>query len=192
MNNIIYNISSEYNNNTFTFTELGDNITFTLTNGYYTPSQLCTHVQNGMNASTLNGYIYYVGYNAVYSKFTITGTSNFDLPASTLGSFMGFASAVSGTNTYTSSNVSNISDPTYYYLCVSFVPSTGVSSSNTYFNFIVTPQNENELNNFEQCIQFAQPINVKQFTVTLKNRDNSLVQLNGTNYAFVLDLNTLN
>lgn len=193
MNHIIHNISSEYENNEFTFTELGDDITFLISNGYYTPSQLCTHITTGMNAETLNGYIYSCTYNAIQSTFTITCTDNFNLPVSTLGTYMGFSTAQVMSNSYTSNN-SNINDPLYCYLNVSFFPQTGVSSSNNYYNFIISNNSEeSEYNGLvDQCFTFTQPFNIKTFTVTLKNRNNTLVELNGTNYAFVLELNTLN
>jgi hypothetical protein len=189
MNHIIYNISSEYNNNLFEFTELGTDIQFQITSGYYTPSQLCTHMTTALNSETLNAYIYSVTYSSVTYKFTISATSNFDLPVSTLGDYMGFASALSGASSYTS-DISNITDPNYLYLSLQFIPQTGVSSSNIYYNFVISSDNEqSEYNGIpDYCVTFAQPQNIKTFTVTLKNRDGSLVQT-CRNYAFLLDLN---
>lgn len=195
MNHKIYNVSTEYSNSTFLFNEFGTLITFTINNGYYTPDQLAIHIQNGLNATTIISSIYSVSYSSTTYKYTITSTGNFSLPISPLGSFIGFTTAMSTafvSLSLTGNSVQILTDPSYLYIDISCFGQSLYSSSSQRTTFIVSSMNsdESEYSGLpNQCLYFNTPIDIQSFTIFVKNRDGTQVQLNGTNFAMLLEFN---
>jgi hypothetical protein len=87
----------------------GPQITATLTEGSYSPSQLESEIASKMTAATLNGRTYTVAFSLVNGKWTITGQTYLELiwfsgtnTANSVGPSIGFAvSDQSGAVTYT-------------------------------------------------------------------------------------------
>jgi hypothetical protein len=190
MNHPIYNISSEYQNNVFTYTE-SSNITFLISDGFYTPQQLAQHLQNGLNATSTNSYNYSVLYSDINYKFSINCSSSFSLPVSALGQVLGFTLATGTGTTQLSDSITLLNDPQYMLLDISFVGATMTTTASQKTSFILTNNRESEEYNGlpNQCQVFGQPIQIQQFTVFLKNRDGTRVNMNGCNFAVLLELN---
>ena len=73
MTNSLYNVN--LNNNKVYFTESSILKTATLTNGYYTQSELATQLQTQMNSAGSNTYT--ITFNSNTYQYTISSTGNF-------------------------------------------------------------------------------------------------------------------
>ena len=191
MNHVLYNISSEYSNNTFVFYETA-NTTVTITSGYYTPNQLASSLQTLLNANSQHYYTYTVTYSSVTSMFTISCTNSFIVQVSSLGRVLGFTAATSSATSQVSDSVTTINDPLYMYLDLScFSSSSSYTSSDIRTTFILTNHDdETEYNGLpNMCLTMSTPVDLQTFTVVLRNKDGSQVQMRGANFAFLLEIN---
>ena len=191
MNHVIYNISSEYSNNSFIFYETSTNTTITMTSGYYTPNQLALALKTLLNANSPNFYTYDVVYSSITSKFTISCTNNFIVKVSSLGNVMGYTVQTSSTTSQISDSITTLNDPSYMYLDLSCFASSSYTSSDIRTSFIISNNvDETEYNGLpNMCLNFTTPVDMRTFTVNLRNKDGSNVQMRGGNFAFLLELN---
>jgi hypothetical protein len=191
MNHVIYNISSEYSNNSFIFYETSTNTTITMTSGYYTPNQLSLALKTLLNANSPNSYTYDVVYSSITSKFTISCTNNFIVKVSSLGNVMGYTVQTSSTTSQISDSITTLNDPSYMYLDLSCFASSSYTSSDIRTSFIISNNmDETEYNGLpNMCLNFTTPVDMRTFTVNLRNKDGSNVQMRGGNFAFLLELN---
>ena len=191
MNHVIYNISSEYSNNSFIFYETSTNTTITMTSGYYTPNQLALALKTLLNVNSPNFYTYDVVYSSITSKFTISCTNNFIVKVSSLGNVMGYTVQTSSTTSQISDSITTLNDPSYMYLDLSCFSSSSYTSSDIRTSFIISNNmDETEYNGLpNMCLNFTTPVDMRTFTVNLRNKDGSNVQMRGGNFAFLLELN---
>ena len=209
MNHKIYNISSEYSNNTISYTEKSlptfeeppvaqttHTVTATLATGYYSIADICYEVAQQMTNSSHYGYMYTVTYNYKTGKFTISCSGLFILPVSTLGDYLGFTTAITSyvneDEGYTADSVSKINDPVYYYISINNLQSLQSGRNNIISTFMITNNEEQtEYQSIsEQYVCINDTITLKEIQVYLKNRDGSSVQMNGSNFALLLNVIT--
>ncbi|MEA2104332.1 MAG: hypothetical protein U9P79_06805, partial [Candidatus Cloacimonadota bacterium] len=104
-----YNISDELSTSAFTINDGSDDVEITLTEGSYSATELVSHMETALNASS-SGFT--VSFESITGKMTFERTSNFSLLLSTkenLARLLGFAQAdFTGTNSYTSSDIVNM------------------------------------------------------------------------------------
>ena len=194
MNHRIYNVSAEYKNNIFSYSE-GSPISFSIIDGFYTPQQLATHIQNGMNNTSVRSNIYSVVYSETTFKYTITSTNNFSVTQTELSSLMGITQTTDNTlSIVTSDSVVLFDDPSYLLLDLNCFPMNTITTKNISTCFILPSNGSVEEYNglMNQCMSFTSPINVQTFNVVLKNPDGSVVNLNGTNWIIVLEYSLSN
>jgi hypothetical protein len=186
----VYNISSEYNNNAFSYNEGAGNITFNISNGNYTPDQLAVNVQNGLNGTTSNSYVYNVVYSQTTFKYTVLCSGNFSINVCTLGKFMGFTAASSLSTNAVSDSVALFDDVQYLLFDVSCFGSSLKTSKNINSTFLVPfSASETELAGLpEQIFCYTTPFTMQQFNCIVKNRDGTVAQLNNTDFYALFEL----
>jgi hypothetical protein len=162
-----------------------------MTSGYYTPNQLAQALQTLLTANSPNTYTYTVTYSSITSKFTISCTNNFIVQVSTLGRVMGYTVATSSGTSQTADSITTLNDPSYMYLDLSCFASTSYTSSDIRTSFFISNNvDETEYNGLpNMCLNLTTPVDIRLFTVNLRNRDGSNVNMRNCNFSFILELN---
>ena len=191
MNHKIYNISFEYSNNVFKYTELSDDYSLTIPDGFYSPQQLASVLKALLCYNSPNQWTYDVSYSQTSFRFSISCTSLFSLPMSSLGRYMGFVSDNIEGNELIAEALSKIDDPNYLFLDISFLPQNLMASNTIRTSFILS--NDVFATEYSglcnQCVSFSSQQQIKLFTVYLKNRDGTEAQLYGTDFYIILEIN---
>jgi hypothetical protein len=176
----------------------------TVTPGAYTSATLCSQLTTQLNAVSSN---FTVTFNPNTLLITIANSSNFSLlfssganAATSTASILGYNGVdLTGTNTYTAQNVLKLYDPFSLFLNIAEIGITNFTTSknNIPYTFRI-PLNVtsggvvqfDKQSFYSQPLFFSSPIKFSSLTCTLCYRDGTSVNLNGSNFEFVLKLYT--
>ena len=196
INHKIYNVSSESINNMFSFTEIAPDgsvthHSITLDDGHYTSANLAIELENKLNSVAT--YIYSVEYSEITYKYTISSTGNFTININGLARFMGFNSPTVSNNTQTADGVAKFDDQSFYYMDLSCFSKPVVSTMDVRTTFIL-PNIEmaSEYSGLPNIVQIISATDIQLFTVYLKNKDGTELNLRGAEWWCLLELITPN
>jgi len=204
--NTLYNVSSSYSNNKMLWNRGGTDYSFTIPNGQYTISNLHTTIENGMNATDANNYD--LTYSSTTFKSSISGTNAFTLnwstnPSSSNGCYKELGwnkSDTSSATSHTSQNAISLNDPVFIFMSldlgssINVMATTSSSSTSNHFTFLF-PMTEREGNlifvdkdTLENVLHFPTAINITEIKVKLYNKNNVLLDTNGSDWNMVWEV----
>lgn len=178
---------------------------YTIPVGAYTTTTLMTTLSNGLTtASSTHGVLTFtVSYSPSTFLTTILATGNFSLLWATgtntltnVHSVLGFNNTdLSGTNTYTGTNATNLYNPSEIYIVSpeigTFHSLTAIGNDN--FTFcIANSVNSGELitytigEQYPQYIRYDNPISLLTITFYLASNNNTQISLNGSEWSMIL------
>ena len=190
-NHKIYNVSNEYSNNVFMFQEMIPEtvtrpISILIPDGHYSALELAKVLENLMNANSQ--YIYTVSYSKNTFKYTIDSTIPFHIWVNEASTYMGYTTAQFAQQSQAGDSICKIDDIEYMFLDISCLPKSLISSNDVRTTFLIP--------NVEQASEYSglpnQVINISStdiqyFTVYLKNRDGTQVDLHGAEFSVLLE-----
>ena len=180
------------NNNSLVVTHLATDYTFTLTNGFYTPSTLATELQTQLNTNAF-GATFTVTQSTVTNKYRLQCTASiiYKFASNTiLGKILGFGSSdTASTADVYSTNVYNLGGVKYYRLEIEEANNQIVTNISTSKNQFIIPNNVNSgeynyitnSNNIINNIENLQK-DILKFTIKLYDDEDNFVDLNGADY----------
>ena len=196
--NTQYSINSS--NNLIYFTDGSGSWVGTITPGSYNTITILTAIATAMNAVSS-------GYSATYNSstffITISNSGDFELTFGTNTTDsaaypLGFANAnTTSATSQTSVNAVDFIGPLYFGIRIDQIPiNTRSSNEYDFYTFIVSNQALSDSsinywscnNDFDQTIDISGMIYISQFHVQLLTHDNTLVNLNGSDWNFMLRL----
>lgn len=192
--NTIYNITTSNNGLAFT---LGSTLyTFTISPGAYTASTLANIIQTGMTNQVANSWN--VSLDTTSLKTVITGTSAFVLnlsnAISTMNAILGFGTTdTSSATIQTSTNCFNLGIPTPLYIDIDELGRNISSSDKSLHTFVIQmTQNSTSFANYRTMSDFRQMDNeqfggLQQFSISLRQRNNLLVDLNNADWNMIIE-----
>jgi hypothetical protein len=150
-----------------------------------------------MNSQDSNNYT--VTFDSKTLRVTIAGDNSFNLllSSSSISSILGFGTTdLTSQTSYTGTYTYNLSYGDYLYLTIDELQRFARTSNlndNT-FTFIL-PLDVNigeyqtyQCSDFEQELQFSPPVSIKNLTCRLTSYNNSTVDLNGSEWSFLLQI----
>jgi hypothetical protein len=187
-----YNVSATYGTSTFTFMEGLATATFTVADGFYSPSDLCQHIQNGMNAQSPNNFLYGVSYDLNTQCFTIESTSSFAVVNSSLGVAMGYATQLPASSTRVSER-QILSEPDYFYLNIAELKQNVPNESKMLGSFVFNPHVNpcSEYNGLlSQCINYSKDgsVQLTKLTVSILDSAGNVYDLQNGLVYFILEI----
>ncbi len=202
--NTFYNIRTGVNDRMVWFRG-ATSYNFIIPPGAYSMTDLLSVIQTGMNAADANTYV--LSYSTTTFKCTIAGAGAFILnwatnPQAATSCYLELGWAAADTSSATSQISTNAADlAAVDYIYVS-VPELGVNIETTVANLrdvdaFCIPVNDDsgQLIHFDTNSHFTQVIKrysgnpISQFTIKLKDRNNTLLNLNGSEWSMILRLN---
>ena len=191
-NHKIYNVSLEYNNSVFQFQEMimgtvTRPISILLPDGHYTAEQLAVTLENLMNANSQ--YIYAITYSKNTFKFTISSTVSFYIWVNELSIYMGFTVTANDQLIQTGDSICKIDDVKCMFMDISCLPKPITCSNDVKSTFII-PNIElaSEYSGLPNQVINITSTDIQHFTVFLKNRDGSQVDLHQSEFWILLEL----
>lgn len=191
--NTIYNIDST--NNTLVINDgIGDYI-IQIGAGAYTTATLEAALVAGLTAAYANAWA--VEFDTTTFLTTITGTAAFTLvlSESTINSVLGFGSTDTASATsHTSTSAWNLGVPTPIFICIDEVGRNVMYTDNYCYTFVVQiTENSQEFVNYRVHTDMTQKhqlelYNLQNYTVSLRKQNNVLVDLNGLDWNFVVEV----
>lgn len=191
-----YNVSAAIGNNTFIVNRSSTNYSYTIPDGSYNITTLLSQIQTGINALDANNYA--LSYNTTTFLVNISGSSNFVVKGTgTINSLLGFPSTDSSSSTsINATNVPQLFHPETVYLTINQL---GIGTTTSFVNDQCTftiPISENSggiqqydsNSNYDQIIEYPFPITLYQLDVALKMKKNQILNLNGCDFDFILEL----
>ena len=192
INHKIYNVSSETLNNKFVFTEIMQDSSLvhhsiTLNDGHYTSSKLASELESRLNS--IGTYIYSVDYSEITYKYIISSTGDFTITINGLSRFMGYSNTNTSSSHHTGDGIAKFDDQSFYYMDLSCFPKPIVSTSDIRTTFIL-PNTEmaSEYSGLPNIVQSISATDVQLFTVYLKNKDGTELNLRGAEWWCMLEL----
>ncbi len=195
-----YNVSAALGNNTFIVNRSSTNYTYTVPDGSYNITTLMSQIQTGINALDANTYV--ITYSTTTFLVNISGSAAFVVKGTGLiNKLLGFPTTDSSSSTSNSaSSVPQLYHPETAYLMISQL---GVSTTTSFANDQATftiPISENSESiqqydsnsNYDQIIEFLFPITLHQLDITLKMKNNQILNLNNADFDFILELEYAN
>jgi len=187
-------------NNYIYFTDDGTTYTAIIPIGFYTLLSLCSAIQTAMRAVGSQDYI--VTFSALTFKVTISATTAFSLLFSTHtnnpSNVIGFNSSdYTGSNTYTSPNVSNLSIDYFLFKSKELIGTSGYNYIRNLYpdnSIMMIPNTVNfgminiVNDSFEQYIEFPSSKEMRTFDVKLTNSNGTALDLNGRSFSILLEL----
>lgn len=191
-----YNVSAAQGNNTFIVNRSSTNYSYTIPDGSYTIATLMSQIQTGINALDANTYV--LTYNATTFLVNISGTAAFIVKGTgTVNRTLGFPTTDSSSATSNNaSSVPQLYHPETIYLMIDALGiSTATSLANDVATFTIpisadsgSIQQYDSNSNYDQIIVFPSPITLFQLNISLKMRNNLMLNLNGADFDFILEL----
>ena len=200
ISNTIYNVSN--NNNKLKYIELNGSpttITVTLTNGIYTATQLSNHLSAIMTSNSANAISYAVTYNSQTMKFTfVASILSFKFDFSSLSNNCGYE--IGFTETYIGSSFSSSVVPPNVIrivnLCVLIETEilNTIQTSNPMVNctwMVELPQvgsfsGSYSNTTYDYCVEAD--TNIRTLHFRLKNGNNQILDFNGSDNMFLLEI----
>jgi hypothetical protein len=185
-------------NNTLDCSDNTGDFTITLTLGNYTAIELASHIMTQLNTEGNGNYT--VSYDKSIYKFHFeNSTNNFELKFNStnnnLHNVLGFANVdLSGSQGYFSSNVIYLSTP-YIQLNISQFPTRVITTLRGGGYTFIVPVNANSSNfimyrdsDFLQEFHYESRLNLYNLDIQLRGKNGDLLDLNGAEWDFILDL----
>jgi hypothetical protein len=188
-----YNISSALGNSTLTFTEsIGGSFSFTVADGYYQPDELCLHIANGLNASSMNQLLYSVSYNPNTFCYSIQSTGTFYINNTGLGLVLGYTSAgvLAGTQT---SNINSVIKNNYYYINITELTQNVGNNAGLIGTFCFNLNNGNITSEYNGLISQIicnsnTSLQLSRFSVTILDSNKNILNLFNNSIYLILEI----
>lgn len=185
-------------NNKIYFNDGTTDFTATLSNGVYDSDSILSAIKTAMEATGYGGVIT-VTYSDITLKFTITSTLNISLSWGTTENSAAYLFGFNNVNTintatHTSDNVPHLSIPPYIFIDIDAFPIvTSTSNAETTSFIIFSHYNSGSVSfhtqNTHYEIKLTNRISQLQyFNVKLKYRGGNILNLNGIDWQFLLEI----
>ena len=192
-NHKIYNVSAEYSNSMFQFQEtIGETVTrpmsILIPDGHYSAVELAKVLENLINE--VSDYIYTVSYSKNTFKYTISSTIPFHIWVNESSKYMGFTNPQITEQTHTGDSICKIDDVEYMYLDISCLSKSIYATNDLKTSFIIpNVEQASEYSGLPNQVININPTDIQYFTVYLKNRDGTQVDLHGADFCILLEFN---
>ena len=191
--NTSYYITAARGNNTFTY----GGATKTISDGSYTRTELIeelnTHVGSEFSYSSTTGKVT-ITYSATAIVFPTNTVTSYDA----LGTILGFSLATTYSSTTVATNVMKLPQETYFFLKINNLGNI-IYKNRKYFTKLYVDYghrvvSDDELNrgapikHIPTTIAFNQPTNINGLKISIRDKFDNLIDLNGSDYSFTLEV----